>query len=122
MNVAVPLRRRGLKVAYALNGAIAAWLAHLIFASSFVQYSCNAQGVTWVQHLVTAICALVAIHASWVAYGLYREGQPESEDAGTPRGANHFIGLAGMIIGAANLLLILGEGSVVTLIHPVCHP
>jgi hypothetical protein len=122
MSMLIPLRRRGLRVAYALSGGIAAWMAHLFFASSFVRYTCNTPGTTWGQHVVTAVCAAITIHAGWVAYGLYREGQGAGEDAGTPRGTNHFVGVVGIILSAANLLLILGEGSMVGLIHPACHP
>src|SRR5206468_7564034 len=85
---ATPVRHRGIKVAYVFAGSTGAWMAHLFFASSFVQYSCNAGGVDWAQHAFTAFCALVAAHATWVAYGLHREGRADAEDAGTPIGAN----------------------------------
>jgi hypothetical protein len=97
-------------------------MAHLFFASSFVRYTCNVRGATWGQHVATAVCAAIAAHATWIAYGLYREGRTDPEDAGTAFGANHFIGLVGIIVSAANLLLILAEGSFVALIHPACHP
>jgi hypothetical protein len=101
--------------------SIGAWMAHLFFASSFVRYSCNAHGTGWYQHLATALCAALAGHATWVAYGLHRESRIDAEDAGTSRGANNFIGLAGIILGLTNLLLILGEGSFVGLIHGACR-
>ena len=41
--------------------------------------------------------------------------------SGTARGANHFVGLLGIIFGAVNVLLILAEGSYVVLIHSVCR-
>jgi hypothetical protein len=121
VNATTHLRHRGLRVAYVFGGSTAAWLAHLFFASSFVQYSCNAQGTLWYQHVVTALCALIAAHATWVAYGLYTDGRTESEDAGTPLGANNFIGVVGMIVGVTNLLLILAEGSFSGLIRQGCH-
>jgi len=116
-----PIRFRGIKVAYIFGGSTAAWMGHLFYSSSFVQYTCNAHGTGWYQHLATGICALVAAHATWVAYGVYREGRVDPEDAGTSFGANNFIGLVGIIVGFANLLLILGEGSFSALIHPGCH-
>jgi hypothetical protein len=122
MSMTIALKRRGLRVAYTLGGSTAAWMAHLFFASSFVRYTCNTRGTTWGQHVATVVFALIAAHAGWVGYGLYREGQPDPEDAGTPRGANHFVGLLGIIFGAVNVLLILAEGSMVGLIHPACHP
>lgn len=121
MSIAVPVRHRGLRVAYVFAGSTAAWMAHLFFASGFVRYSCNAHGTGWYQYLATGICAALAAHATWIAYGLHREGRADPEDAGTPRGANNFIGLVGILVGAANLLLILGEGSFVGLIHGTCR-
>ena len=122
MSMTIALKRRGLRVAYTLGGSTAAWMAHLFFASSFVRYTCNTHGVTWVQHLVTAVCLAITLHALWVAWGLFTEGRDASEDAGTPAGSNHFLGVLGLLFGAANVLLILGEGSYVVLIHPACHP
>jgi len=119
--VHAPVRHRGLKVAYVFGGSTAAWMAHLFFASSFVQYSCNAHGTGWYQHLATVVCALIAAHTAWVAYGLHREGLSDAEDSGTSFGANNFIGLVGIIVALTNLLLILGEGSFSVLIHPGCH-
>jgi hypothetical protein len=121
MSIAVPLRHRGLRVAYVFAGSTGAWMAHLFFASSFVRYSCNVHGTGWVQHVATAFFALIAVHATWVAVGLYREGRTDPEDAGTPLGANNFIGVVGVIVGLTNLLLILAEGSFVGLIHSGCH-
>ena len=122
MNLAaITLRHRGIRVAYTLAGSTAAWMAHLIFAASYVRYTCNVSGTTWLQHVVTALCAAIAVHAGWVGYGLYREGRTDPEDAGTPRGTNHFVGLLGIIFAAVNVLLILAEGSMVGLIHPACH-
>jgi hypothetical protein len=118
---AAPVRHRGIKVAYVFAGSTGAWMAHLFFASSFVQYTCNARGTGWYQHLATFLCAAVAAHATWVAYGLHREGRVDPEDAGTSFGANNFIGVVGIIVGLTNLVLILGEGSVSVLIHPGCH-
>lgn len=122
MSISVPVRHRGLRVAYVFAGSTGAWMAHLVFAASFVRYSCNVGGVNWVQHLSTAFFALICIHAAWVAYGLYREGRSDAEDAGTSKGANNFIGVVGILVCLTNLLLILGEGSFVGLIHQACKP
>jgi hypothetical protein len=116
------VRHRGIKVAYVFAGSTGAWIAHLIFASSFVQYTCNAPGTLWYQHVGTAVAAAICIHAAWVAYGLHREGRADSEDAGTSMGANNFIGVVGILVALTNLLLILGEGSFSGLIHQGCHP
>src|SRR5436309_1134274 len=97
MSTAVPVRHRGLRVAYVFAGSTGAWMAHLFFASSFVRYSCNAHGSGWYQHLATAICAAVAAHATWVAYRLHREGRVDREDAGTARrGIDRRAGVGGV--------------------------
>lgn len=122
MSVSVRLRHRGLRVAYVFGGSTGAWMAHLFFASSFVQYTCNAHGTGWYQHLATLLCAAVAAHATYVAYGLYRDGRADAEDAGTTLGATNFIGVVGVLVGLTNLLLILAEGSFSGLVHTGCHP
>ena len=43
--------------------------------------------------------ALIAAHATWVAYGLHREGRVDAEDAGTSYGDNNLVGLVGIIVG-----------------------
>ena len=121
MTVAVAVRHRGLRVAYVFAGSTGAWMAHLIFASGFVRYSCNEGGLDWAQYLFTAFCALVVLHAAWIAYGLHRQGRADGEDAGTALGANNFIGLVGLIVCMTNLLLILAEGSYVGLVHQACQ-
>lgn len=120
-NVASSVRHRGLKVAYVFGGSTGAWMAHLFFASSFVQYTCNAHGTLWFQHVATAVCAAICIHAAWIAYGLHKEGRADSEDAGTSFGANNFIGVVGILVALTNLLLIVGEGSFSGLIRQGCH-
>ena len=63
----------GLKVWFAVLGSIAAWLVHLSFVSSFVQYTCNVSGVVWVQHLVTAITAGATLWAMALSLLMVRE-------------------------------------------------
>ena len=115
------VRFRGIKVAYVFGGSTGAWMAHLFFASSFVQYSCNAHGTLWYQHVATLIGAAICVHAAWVAYGVYQDGQSTTEDAGTSLGANNFVGVVGILVALTNLLLILGEGSFSGLIRQGCH-
>src|SRR5207248_2983816 len=86
MNGTITLKGRGLRAAFTLGGSTAAWMAHLFFASSFVQYTCDTPGTRWGQHVATLVCAAIAASAGWVGYRFYREGQPDTEDAGTRRG------------------------------------
>ena len=108
---------RGVRVGYALSGGIAAWMAHLIFVSSFVRYTCTTHGVTWVQHLVTAITAGATLWAMALSLQMVREAGPTDEEAGTPAGRTRFLGLLGLLFGAIDLLLILAEGFYVILVH-----
>ena len=107
----------GLKVWFAVLGSIAAWLVHLSFVSSFVQYTCNVSGVVWVQHLVTAITAGITLWAMALSLQMVREAGATDEEAGTPAGRTRFLGLLGLLFGAIDLLLILAEGFYVILVH-----
>jgi hypothetical protein len=107
----------GFKVWFAVLGSIAAWLIHLSFVSSFVQYTCNVSGVVWVQHLVTAITAAVTVWTMVLSARLVREAGATDEAAGTPAGRTRFLGILGLLFGAIDLVLILTEGFYVILVH-----
>jgi len=110
----------GFKLWYALLGSIAAWLIHLCFGAGFVQYTCNVPGTTWIQHVATAVCAAATVLAMVWSARLVREGGGADEESGTTWGRTRFLGVMGLLIGAIDLLLILGEGSVVVFVHRAC--
>jgi hypothetical protein len=91
---------------FAVVAPIVAWLVHLTTEASLVQHTCTSSGTQWPMHAVTAVCVAVTLSAMAVALRM----------AQTPEGPWRFIGLLGLILAAANLVLILLEGSYVLFI------
>ena len=91
---------------YAVVAPIVAWLVHLTAEASLVQHTCNSSGTQWPMHAVTAVCVAVTLSAMAVAFRM----------AQAPEGPWRFLGLLGVIVGSANLVLILLEGSYVVFI------
>ncbi len=111
----------GFKLWYAVLGSIAAWLIHLTFASSIVQYTCNVPGTLWYQYLATGLTAAATILAMVWSLELVRAGGDQDEAAGSKRGRTVFLGYLGLLFGAIDLALILAEGSYVFFVHRVCQ-
>jgi chromate transport protein ChrA len=103
--------RGGFRLWFAVFGSIAAWLAHLIFESSFTRYTCNAHGSSWAQHAATGVTAAVTVLALAWSYQLLRASDGAHEEGGSSWDRTRFLALFGLITGAVNLLLILFEGS-----------
>jgi hypothetical protein len=114
----LPRLLHGLKVWYAVVGGIGAWTVHMLFLSSFVQYTCNEGHVGWVHHVVTAVTAAATVLSMVLAWSLVREGADADEAAPSYEGRTRFLGMAGLLIGAINLALILLEGSYVFFLKP----
>jgi hypothetical protein len=91
---------------YAVVAPIVAWLVHLTAEASLVQHTCNSSGTQWPMHAVTAVCVAVTLSAVAVAFRMSQ----------TPEGPWRFLGLLGLILAGANLVLILLEGSYVVFI------
>ena len=91
---------------YAVVAPIVAWLVHLSAEASLVQHTCNSSGTQWPMHAVTAVCVAVTLSAMAVAFRMAQH----------PSGPWRFLGLLGVILGAANLVLILLEGSYILFI------
>ena len=91
---------------YAVVAPIAAWVVHLCAEASLVQHTCNSSGTPWPMHAVTGVCIAVTLSAMAVAFRISQ----------TPAAPWRFVGLMGVIVGAANLVLILLEGSYVVFI------
>jgi hypothetical protein len=103
--------RDAVQVWYAVLGGIAAWTIHLMFLTSFVQFTCNAHGYVWVMHLVTLVTLAMTAVAMLLSWRMLGTAGDESSD--TEGGRAQFLGRLGLIIGAANFALILVEGSYV---------
>jgi hypothetical protein len=94
---------------------------HLVFISSFVRFSCNRAGVTWVPHAVTAATALVTVVAIAVCAALARSNRPANagsdDEAASAPARTRFLGRLGVLCGAINLVLILVEGGYAGAVH-----
>jgi hypothetical protein len=103
--------RGGFRLWFAVFGSIAAWLAHLIFESSFTRLACNARGSSWAQHAATGATAAITVLAMVLSYRLLRASAGDDEQGGSAWDRTRFLAVFGLITGAVNLLLILFEGS-----------
>jgi membrane protein implicated in regulation of membrane protease activity len=92
---------------YALLGGIAAWTIHLLFAASFVRYTCNDPSANWAMHAVTAVTLAMTVLAMVLSWRLARRGRDESSDRNG--GPTRFIGRLGLVVGASNFALIALE-------------
>jgi hypothetical protein len=116
LETASPIRR-AVRIWYAVLGGVGAWTVHLLALSSFVRFSCNVHGYTWVMHAVTVITAIATLVAMWLALRLVREADHETDEtADTAAGRLRFLGRVGLLVGAINLALIVLEGAYVTVL------
>jgi hypothetical protein len=92
---------------FAVVTPIVAWLVHLTGEASLVRLTCNRSGGQLPMHLLTAGCIAATLWAIAVALRIARH----------PDGPWRFIGLLGLILGGANVVLILLEGSYVLFIN-----
>jgi len=109
--------RRGFTVWYAVFGGVAAWAVHLMFEASFARYSCNRGNQQWPMHLVTVLTAAATIVAILLSIRLIRAGEDSPQDEPSAGGRLHYLGIAGVLIGVINLLLILVEGSYILVLN-----
>jgi hypothetical protein len=93
---------------FAVVAPIVAWIAHLTGEASLVRLTCNSSGGQLPMHLLTAGCLALTLWAMSFALRMARY----------PEGPWRFIGVLALIIGGANLVLILLEGSYVLFINP----
>ncbi|HJP66518.1 MAG TPA: hypothetical protein VKA30_09480 [Actinomycetota bacterium] len=106
--------RDAVLVWYAVLGGIAAWTIHLMFLTSFVQFTCNAHDYVWVMHLVTLGTLAMTAVAMLLCWRMMRTpASTRDESSDTEGGRALFLGRLGLIIGACNFALIAVEGSYV---------
>jgi quinol-cytochrome oxidoreductase complex cytochrome b subunit len=119
--------RRAVRIWFAVFGGIGTWLAHLVFEASFARHGCNSRGSTVWMHVATVGLAGLTVVAMALSLALVR-GNPagdgvatdgQADDRADPASQLHFLGMAGLLIGAINLALILFEGFYV-LVLPRC--
>jgi hypothetical protein len=101
---------RGALLWFALTAGIVAWIAHLVFFASIVEFV-HDNGYFWVFHVGNVVCIVLAVLAIYLSWLVYRAGGGDDEEEPTPEGRMRFLGLLGMASNGINLLLILLEGS-----------
>lgn len=109
-------RTRTWRIWFVLTVPVVAWMAHLVSLSALTNLACDHDSIEWVLHAITGALALVCLAALWISYRLVQEGT-DDEESGTEAGRTNFLGLLGLVIGGANLALILLEGSYVLFIR-----
>ncbi len=100
--------REAVLVWYALLGSIGAWTIHLVLFASFVGFSCNRSGSTWVMHLATVVTLAMTVVAILLCRRMLRvsDGDESSDEEG---GRAQFLARIGLLIGALNFALIALE-------------
>ena len=100
--------RDAVLVWYALLGSIGAWTIHLVLFASFVGFSCNSSGTTWVMHLATVVTLAMTVLAILLCRRMLRasDGDESSDEEG---GRAQFLARLGLLIGALNFALIALE-------------
>jgi hypothetical protein len=109
--------RAAFEVWYALLGSIAAWTIHILVLASVVQYTCNVDGALWIMHVTTVATLAMAGTAMVLSWRLARGGHDDEHP--DEAGRNRFIGVVGLMIGAANVALIVLEQIYVFAFHSV---
>ena len=111
--------REGLLLWYPIFGSIAMWAVHLLGLASLTRWTCTTRGTGWL-HVITVVTGLGTVLGIAIAWHVFRS-HPGDETADTDPGRRRFLGLLGLIVAAANLLLILGEeGMVFGFMHHRC--
>lgn len=114
----------GVHIWFAVGGSIGAWIVHLIAVASLARIACTGSGAaTWWNYGITIALAGVTVFAMVLSEGLRRMGKAGGDGSPTTIGregfANlEFLGWFGLAVGAANLLLILFEGSMAIWLSP----
>ena len=106
-----------LKLWYAVLAGIPAWTVHLLTVSSLAREACIRPRTIDVMHGVTALCAAATVLAMVWCVPLARAGASDDDEGRQLESRLRFLGRLGILLGAINLMLILGEGSYVQLVR-----
>jgi hypothetical protein len=105
---------------FPLIGTVGLWMVHLVGSAALTRATCNAPNREWMLHALTAVTAVptaIGIVLAWRLLAANRDDDSADSDAGRRR----FLGVLGVIVAAANLLLILAEeGMVLGFLHHRC--
>ena len=95
-----------------------AWACDLGFSYVLEQHTCST-GHHYVLHVITAICALIALTGfatGWVAYGAIP--RDASDEGARPVDRTHFQVLFGMVFSLAFTVVIIAEAVPRWILHP----
>jgi hypothetical protein len=107
--------RTGTAMLLGVVAAVGAWMIHLSAVASLVELSRTSGWAVAAMDALTVATAAVCV-AVIVAGAVVLRRCRRPEDDGSPVGRSAFLALLAVILGAANLLLIVFEGSYVHLI------
>lgn len=114
----------GVHIWFAAVGGIGIWMAHLIAVASLARIACTGSGIaTWWNYGITVVATALTLYAMALSEGLRRRGRAGGDGSPSTLGAEgfanlDFIGRFGLYVGAANVLLILFEGSMAVWLSP----
>ncbi len=126
----------GAYIWFAVASPIGFWMVHLIGMASMARIACTNPGWIWVVHGFTVAMAAVTLVAMAMCEHLRRAAPSSDVEPGDPAIAGagrdgavvttegfanlEFLGKFGLLLGAANLLLIVFEGSMAVWLK-ACH-
>ena len=95
-----------------------AWACDLGFSYVLEQHACST-GHHYVLHLITGVCALIALAGFAAGFAAYKRVPAEAEDHGMrPMDRTHFQTLFGMIFSLAFMVVIVAEAVPRWILHP----
>lgn len=95
-----------------------AWACDLGFSYVLEQHACST-GHHYVLHLITVVCALIALAGFAAGFAAYKRVPAEAEDHGMrPMDRTHFQTLFGMIFSLAFMVVIVAEAVPRWILHP----
>ena len=101
---------RGALVWFAVTAGIVAWIAHLVFFASIVEFV-HDNGYFWLFHVGNVVCIALARPRAVPLVAAVPAGNGDDEEDPHAAGPDALPRPFGLAVNAMNLLLILFEGS-----------
>jgi hypothetical protein len=104
---------------------VPAWAVHLVFEAAMVHFTNEHHGWEWTLHAATIFTAMLTIAGIAICWDLFRRAEHArrnapplaDEDDSSDIALSRFLGMLGVIVGVANLVLILVEGFYVLVVR-----
>jgi hypothetical protein len=103
---------------WTMFGGPLAWACDLGFSYALEQHTCST-GHHYILHVITVVCALIALSAfaaGWIAYNAIPH--EASDEGARPMDRTHFQVLFGMVFGIAFTVVIVAEAVPRWILHP----